>query len=110
MRPERGGGRGDVDDGAEAPGGIGRLAGGVTGDDADDRFAIAFERDERPEERHPVDERFSAVDGVENPAVVAVAGSLSELLAEDAVTGALSFEEGADRLLGVTVGDGHWGA
>src|SRR5687768_7574285 len=82
----------------------------MAGDYARDRNAVTFERHQCAEQRHMVDERLRAIDGVEDPSVAAIARSLPELLAEHAVSGAFAGEELPDGQLGVAVGEGDWRA
>ncbi len=96
-----------VERSAEPPGGGGGFAGSVAGDNTDDGHPTTLERNERPEKRHVVDEGLRTVDGVEDPAVVAVASGFAELLAQHAVAGAFAKQELPDCLLGAAVGGGH---
>ena len=50
-------------------------------------FAFEFHADKRSVERHAVDERLGAVDGIENPAIAAFAFPFGKFLAQNGVVG-----------------------
>jgi len=56
-------------------------------DAAEDGLALMEERDERAEERDAADERFGAVDGVEDPDEFRIGTVVTEFFADDAVAG-----------------------
>lgn len=75
-------------------------------DGAEDGLAVMEKRDERGEERHAADERFGAVDGIEDPDEVGVGVFVAELFADDAVRGKFFGNATAEELLCATVREG----
>src|SRR6202020_2950688 len=77
-------------------------------DDAQDRAAVLFQRDQATPFVSSGDKAAGAIDGIEHPAQSAGARLLAMLLAQDAVLGTLPVDDGADGGLGILVrlGDG----
>ena len=75
-------------------------------EDAEDGAAAVEQSDEGAEDGTAGDERASAVDGVEHPAVAGVGAVEAVFLAEDAMVGEAVGQHGAHGLLGGAVRDG----
>ena len=74
-------------------------------DDAEHRPPLLQQRDQGAEGRPPRDERFGAVDRIEDPHELGVAAVGAMLLADDAVRRIALADQLADRRLGLAVGE-----
>ena len=74
-------------------------------DGAEDGLAVMKERDQGGEERHAGDERFGAVDGIEDPDEFGVGVFVAEFFADDAVGREFFGDPTAEELLGAAVGE-----
>jgi uncharacterized protein len=77
-------------------------------DRTENREAVAFQCDHRPEERGPQNEGFRSVDRVDYPAKCAAFLRLTEFLSEDRIFREAFFERIAQELLNLPVGTGNW--
>ena len=69
--------------------------------------ALMLQPDQRSIQRHAVNERFRAIDRIDNPAIAAGTGALRKFFAQDRVVGKSRGEPLAQQQFRLAVGDRH---